>query len=87
MLFSAESVLVVAQSSSEIPERLMNNPVYFGCSSHPLSGVHKSVTAASGTDHSNVGGRLLFRYYDLYHRLQLQFFILLKMGAMDTRNT
>ena len=27
MLLSAVSVLVVAQSSSEIPERLMNNPV------------------------------------------------------------
>jgi hypothetical protein len=28
MLLSAVSVLVVAQSSSEIPERLMNNAVY-----------------------------------------------------------
>ena len=28
MLLSAVSVLVVAQSSSEIPEALMNNPVY-----------------------------------------------------------
>ena len=28
MLLSAASVLVVAQSSSEIPEGLMNNPVY-----------------------------------------------------------
>ena len=28
MLFSAVSVLVVAQSSSEIPEGLMNNPVH-----------------------------------------------------------
>ena len=28
MLFSAVSVLVVAQSSSEIPEGLMNNPVF-----------------------------------------------------------
>ena len=28
MLISAVSVLVVAQSSSEIPEGLMNNPVY-----------------------------------------------------------
>ena len=29
MLISAVSVLVVAQSSSEIPEGLMNNPLYF----------------------------------------------------------
>jgi len=28
MLLSAVSVLLVAQSSSEIPEGLMNNPVY-----------------------------------------------------------
>ena len=28
MLLSSVSVLVVAQSSSEIPEGLMNNPVY-----------------------------------------------------------
>ena len=30
MLLSAVSVLVVAQSSSEIPEGLMNNPIYHG---------------------------------------------------------
>ena len=30
MLLSAVSVLVVAQSSSEIPEGLMNNPVHNG---------------------------------------------------------
>jgi len=28
MLLSAVSILVVAQSSSEIPEGLMNNPVF-----------------------------------------------------------
>ena len=68
----------------------------FGCPSHPSSGVHKTVTAASGTGHSNslpptwlighVGGRLLLRYYDMHKRLQLQFNVLLMMGAMDTRN-
>ena len=31
MLLSAVSILVVAQSSSEIPEELMNNPVYSDC--------------------------------------------------------
>jgi len=42
MLLSAVSVLVVAQSSSEIPEGLMNNPVYReehsvrGCSGRTL---------------------------------------------------
>jgi hypothetical protein len=29
---------------------------------------------------------LLLRYYDLYQRLQLQFYVLLMMGAMDTQN-
>ena len=40
MLLSAVSVLVVAQSSSEIPEGLMNTPVY--CIAHPLclEGMH-----------------------------------------------
>jgi len=33
MLLSAVSVLVVAQSSSEIPEGLMNNPVFICLSS------------------------------------------------------
>jgi len=38
MLLSAVSVLVVAQSSSEIPEGLMNNPVvfwYYWCTVQP----------------------------------------------------
>ena len=30
---------------------------------------------------------MLLRYYDLYQRLQLEFYVLLMMGAMDTRNT
>ena len=34
----------------------------------------------------HVGGRLLLRSYDLYQKLQLQFYVLLMMGAMDTRN-
>jgi hypothetical protein len=34
----------------------------------------------------HIGGRLLLRYYDLFQRLQLQFYVLLIMGAMDTRN-
>ena len=58
------------------------------------------LTPTSDTGHSNriattflqrgqyVGGRLLlFCYYDLYQRLELQFYVLLMMGAMDTRNT
>ena len=68
---------------------LQNHSTCFGCPSHPSSGVHKTVTAASGTGHSRPighGGRSLLRYYDLYQRLQLQFYVLLMMGAMDTRN-
>ena len=43
----------------------------FGCPSHPLSGVHKTVTAASGTGHSNNTTTSLHCYYDLNQRLQL----------------
>ena len=32
---------------------LQNYSTCFGCPSHPSSGVHKTVTAASGTGHSN----------------------------------
>ena len=73
---------------------LQNHSTCFGCLSHPSSGVHKTVTAASGIGHNiwattflqrgqfgHVGGRLL-----LYQRLQLQFYVLLMMGAMDTQN-
>jgi len=31
---------------------LLNYSTCFGCPSHPSSGVYKTVTAASGTDHS-----------------------------------
>ena len=79
---------------------LQNHSTCFGYPSHLLSGVNKTVTAASGTGHitykgnnlppawpiGHVGGRLLLRYYDLYQRMQLQFYVLLMMGAMDTRN-
>jgi hypothetical protein len=80
---------------------LQTHSACFGCPSHPSSGVHKTVTAASvqvivseQQPSSNVayrpiglvGGRLLLRYYDLYQRLQLQFYVLLMIGAMDTRN-
>ena len=37
MLLSAMSVLVVAQSSSEIPEGLMNNSVYFMSITLPIN--------------------------------------------------
>jgi len=31
---------------------LQNHSTYFACPSHPSSGVHKTVNAASGTGHS-----------------------------------
>jgi len=34
----------------------------------------------------HVGGRLLLRYYGLCRWLGLRFYVLLMMGAMDTRN-
>jgi hypothetical protein len=37
-----------------------------------------------GTGHA--GGKFLLRYYELYQRMQLQFYVLLMTGAMDARN-
>ena len=79
---------------------LQNHSTCFGCPLNPSSGVHKTVTAASGTCHSIWATTFLQRgqlatleesccsdtWYDLYQRLQLHFYVLLMMGAMDTRN-
>jgi hypothetical protein len=64
---------------------LQNHCTSVGRPSHPSSGVHKTVTASYGTGCCHVGGRLLPRYYDLYQRMLLQFYVLLMMGVMDTR--
>jgi len=76
---------------------LLNYSTCFGRPSRPSSGVHKPVVAASGTDRTvweasffkgdrHVSRSLLPRQYDLYQGLQLQFYALLIMGAMDARN-
>jgi len=61
---------------------LLNYSTCFGRPSRPSSVVHKTVLAASGTDHTIWEASLL----DLYQRLQVQFYVLLMMGAMDARN-
>ena len=38
---------------------LQNYSTYFGCALHPSSGVHKTVTAASGTGHITYQGNNL----------------------------
>ena len=73
---------------------LQNHSAFFGRLSHPSPGVYITVTAASGTattflqrgQQATLEEGCLLRYYDLYQRLQLQFYVLLMMGAMDTRN-
>ena len=67
---------------------LQNYSTCFGCLSHPSSGLHQNLTAASGTVYSVTA--ITFRQhgimtYDLYKKMQLQFYILLMMGAIDTR--
>ena len=63
---------------------------YCTCFGRTSSRVHKTAVAASGTDHTIWGASFLkrdqIRWYDLYQRLQLQFYVLLMMGAMDARN-
>ena len=56
-----------------------------------VSGVHRThhqeqQLSSNVARFGHVGGKFLLRYYDLYQRLQLQFYVLLMMGAMDTRN-
>jgi len=38
---------------------LQNYSTYFGCLSHPSSGVHQNVTAGSGTGHTTYQGNYL----------------------------
>ena len=54
MLLSTVSVLVVAQSSSEIPEGVMNNPVYIAsCEYFCLYYIRGSECGGGGTLRSN----------------------------------
>ena len=46
MFLSAVSVLVVAQSSSEIPEGLLNNPVFYMSAPHPGVGYAVALIAS-----------------------------------------
>ena len=48
--------------------------------------IYRKITFLQRGLKGHVGGRLLLGYYDLYQRLQLQFYVLLMKGAMDTRN-
>ena len=49
MFLSAVSMLVVAQSSSEIPERLMNNPVYTHTHTHTHTHIFMCLNKCSKT--------------------------------------
>jgi len=55
-------ILIIAQrdaTQSSLFIILHVHSTCFGCQPHPSSGVHKTVTTASGTDHrlGHVGGR------------------------------
>ena len=60
---------------------LQNYSTCFWYPSHPSSEVHKTVTAAYVTGH------ITYLSNDLHQKLQLQFYVLLTMCSMDTRNT
>ena len=59
---------------------------------HPSSGVHKTVTTASGTGHIFCAatslhlGQAWSQWREVADRLWLQFCVLLMMGVADTRN-
>jgi hypothetical protein len=48
--------------------------------------LHVSQQPSCNVAKCHVAGRLLLRYYDLFQKLQLQFYVLLMMGGMDTRS-
>jgi len=77
------SVLIKIQPDATVCRYLFTaKSLYmFRVSPHPSSGVLKNVTAASGSGH-NIGIIPVYRYYDLYRRLRLQFLVLLMMGAV-----
>jgi len=74
---------------------LLNYTTYFERPWRPSSGVHKTVVADSGTNHTTWGASFL-KLDQLktgveptvprQSFLQLQFYVLLMMGAMDARN-
>jgi len=64
---------------------LQNYSIWFVYPSHPSSGVHKSVTAASGTGNITYLGNRLLPVWPIYATMQIQFYVLLMMAAMDTR--
>jgi hypothetical protein len=80
---------------------LQNYSTCFGCPSHPSSGVHQTVTAASGTGHITYLSDSLplmwprprqrkvvaqIRDMTCTRSCKLQLYVLLIMDAMDTRN-
>ena len=70
MLLSAVSVLVVAQSSLEIPEGLMNNPVL--CSPSRSPSVSPITTYTSRTAGCFVGDRKITVYFHLMLGLKIR---------------
>ena len=99
------SVLIIVQrdaTQSSLFIILQVHSTCFGCQPHPSSGIHKTVTAASGTGHIFCAAAEWPRWrevaaqhstaqhstaqHDQYRRLQLQVCVLLMMGVVDTRN-
>ena len=54
---------------------LQSHYTCFGCHSTPSS---------DGPDLATLGGKYLYRYFDLYRSLGLQFLVLLMMGTVTT---
>jgi len=67
---------------------LLNYSTFFGRPSRPLLGVHKTVVAASGRDHTVWGASFLKRdqIRTSPYLVTSLFYVLLMMGAMDARN-
>ena len=77
------SILIIAQrgaTQNSLFIILRVHSTCFGCQPHPSSGVHKTVTTASGTGH------IFFFFAATSFQLGQATPVLLMMGVVDTRN-
>ena len=78
--------ILIRCNSMQVFIYCQNHSTCFGCPSHPSSGVHITVTAASGTGHS-IWATTFIQLGHIWPRWKkVDAYVFLMMGAMETRN-
>ena len=85
-LFIAKSLYMFRVSIAPIIRCTWNCNCSFWYRSYHVSGQQPSASVASVWPIRHASGKLLLWNYELYQKLQLQFYVLLMMGVIDTRN-